>query len=97
MLSSDVRLQQLQKRRLRPAKNIVNAFKAKYPKAKQVEWEVKNTYQVAEFREGLTEAEAWFDNNGNWMMTESDVSFRSLPAVIRNSFETGDTQRKWRT
>lgn len=78
-----------------PAKNIVNAFKAKYPKAKQVEWEVKNTYQVAEFREGLTEAKAWFDNNGNWMMTESDVSFRSLPAVIRNSFETGE-YAKWK-
>ena len=78
-----------------PAKNIVNAFKAKFPKAKQVEWEVKNTYQVAEFRQGLTETEAWFDNNGNWVMTESDVSFRSLPTVIRNSFETGE-YAKWK-
>lgn len=78
-----------------PAKNIVNAFNAKYPKAKQVEWEVKSTYQVAEFRLGFTEAEAWFDNNGNWMMTESDVSFRTLPAVIRNSFEAGE-YAKWK-
>lgn len=78
-----------------PAKNIVSAFKAKYPSARQVEWEVKNTYQVAEFHIGSAEAEAWFDNNGTWQMTESDIPFRSLPAVIRNSFETGE-YGKWK-
>lgn len=56
-----------------PPKNVVSAFKAKYPSAKRVEWEVKNTYQVAEFHIGFTEAEAWFDNNGQWVMTESNV------------------------
>ena len=73
-----------------PPKNIVSTFKAKYPSAKRVEWEVKNTYQVAEFHIGFTEAEAWFDNNGQWVMTESDVKYSSLPVVIRNSFESGE-------
>lgn len=78
-----------------PAKEIVKAFKAKYPTAKRVEWEVKNTFQVAEFHLGTIEAEAWFDNNGTWVMTESDIPFRSLPAVIRNSFETSE-YAKWK-
>ena len=76
-----------------PPKNVVSAFKAKYPSAKRVEWEVKNTYQVAEFHIDFTEAEAWFDNNGQWVMTESDVKYSSLPVVIRNSFESGEYGR----
>lgn len=77
-----------------PPKNVVSAFKAKYPSAKRVEWEVKNTYQVAEFHIDFTEIEAWFDNNGQWVMTESDVKFSSLPVVIRNSFKSGE-YGKW--
>lgn len=77
-----------------PPKNVVSAFKAKYPSAKRVEWEVKNTYQVAEFHIDFTEVEAWFDNNGQWVMTESDVKFSSLPVVIRNSFKSGE-YGKW--
>ena len=78
-----------------PAKNVVSAFKAKYPSAKRVGWEVKSTYQVAEFYIGTTEAEAWFDNNGKWVMTESDIKYNSLPVVIRNSFESGE-YAKWK-
>ena len=77
-----------------PPKNVVSAFKAKYPSAKRVEWEVKNTYQVAEFHIDFTEVEAWFDNNGQWVMTESDIKYSSLPVVIRNSFESGE-YGKW--
>lgn len=62
-----------------PPKNVVSAFKAKYPSAKRVEWEVKNTYQVAEFHIDFTEVEAWFDNNGQWVMTESDIKYSSPP------------------
>ena len=76
------------------AKRVESAFKAKYPSAKRVEWEVKNTYQVAEFHIDFTEVEAWFDNNGQWVMTESDIKYSSLPVVIRNSFESGE-YGKW--
>ena len=76
-----------------PPQNVVSAFKAKYPSAKRVEWEVKNTYQVAEFHIDFTEVEAWFDNNGQWVMTESDVKYNSLPVVIRNSFKSGEYGR----
>jgi len=78
-----------------PPQNVVNAFKAQYPSAKRVEWEVKNTYQVAEFYVGSTEFEAWFDNDGKWIMTESDIKYNSLPVVIRNSFESGE-YAKWK-
>ena len=61
-----------------PPKNVVSAFKA---------------YQVGEFHIDFTEAEAWFGNNGQWVMTESDVKYSSLPVVIRNSFESGEYGR----
>lgn len=78
-----------------PAKNITDAFKTKYPSAKRVEWEMKSTYHVAEFRVGNIETEAWFDKNGTWVMTESDIPFNSLPVVIRNNFSAGE-HGKWR-
>ena len=77
-----------------PPQNVVNAFKTKYPSANRVEWEVKNTYQVAEFHINFIEAEAWFNNDGQWVMTESNVRYSSLPVVIRNSFESGE-YGKW--
>lgn len=75
------------KKGYRPDARIVSAMNAKYPKATKIEWEQKHGYQVAEYYENGVESEAWFDNNGKWLMTESDVKYASLPAAIRNTFE----------
>ena len=75
------------KKQYRPDARIVSAMNAKYPKATKVEWEQKHDYQVAKYYDNNIESEAWFDNNGKWLMTESDIKYNALPAAVRNSFE----------
>jgi len=70
----------------RPNPKIENALKAKYPTARHVEWEMKQGYHVAEFHIGRIEMQAWFDNNGNWQLTESDIPFIDLPDKVKASF-----------
>lgn len=66
-----------------PAKEVVNAFNAKFPGAKKVEWEKKNTYQVAEFIQDGVEKEAWFDASGKLLLTEEDIAYAQLPVSVR--------------
>lgn len=75
------------KKQYRPDARIVSAMNAKYPKASRVEWEQKHGYQVADFYDNGMESEAWFDQNGKWLMTESDVKYSALPSAIKNTFE----------
>lgn len=53
---------------------VANAFAQKYPdvNTSAVKWEKKGIYQVAEFKSGLNEIEAWFSQTGEWKMTEND-------------------------
>ena len=53
-----------QQNQYRPDAKIVAAFNNKYPQADKVEWEQKQGYYVAEFREDGIEHEAWFDGTG---------------------------------
>lgn len=76
-----------QKKQYRPDAKIVSALNTKYPKAERIEWKQKHNYQVAEFHTNGMESEAWFDNNGKWLMTETDVKYNNLPVAIRNSFD----------
>lgn len=73
-----------------PDATILNAFKSKFPNAKNVEWETKTDYKVAEFKDGSYEAEAWFDPSGKWMMTETDIPYNLLPQAIRTNFESSE-------
>lgn len=75
------------KKSYKPDARIISAMNAKYPKAARIEWEQKHDYQVAEYYDNGVESEAWFDNNGRWLMTESDVKYTALPAAVRNGFE----------
>ena len=76
-----------QQNQYRPDAKIVAAFNNKYPQADKVEWEQKQGYYVAEFREDGIEHEAWFDGTGKWVMTESNLRYSSLPQAIREQFE----------
>ena len=76
-----------QKQHYRPDSKIVKAFTSQYPKAKKIEWEQKKGYYVAEFNFNNVETESWYDSNGNWVMTESNIKYNSLPQAIRDHFE----------
>lgn len=75
------------KKQYRPDADIVSAMNAKYPKATKIEWERKHNYEVAEYDENGVNSKAWFDKNGKWVMTESNLKYSGLPGAIRNNFE----------
>lgn len=67
-----------------PNQQVVNAFKAKYPRARHTEWENKQGFHIAEFYDWTAECEAWFDGKGNWMLTKSELAYEMLPAAIQS-------------
>lgn len=71
-------------------KAIENAFKQQYPDATRVEWEKKSDYYVASFRQNNTEAEAWYNTQAVWHMTETDVIYADLPQAVKTAFEASE-------
>lgn len=71
-------------------KIIDDAFAIKYPKATHIDWEKKGNYSVVDFRYNNKELEAWFDQNGIWHMTETDLAFNSLPETVISSFSSSE-------
>ena len=65
---------------------VQDTFGRMFPGAGHVEWAGKQGYLVAEFREGGTDMQAWFDAAGKWYMTEEDVPFVLLPQAERTAF-----------
>lgn len=80
-----------------PDTTVTKSFDTKYPNADRVKWETKNGYQVADFHEGHNEAEAWFDNNGNWLLTKTEIDYGQLPQAVRESLEKGEYSQWQRT
>lgn len=64
------------------------AFSAKFPNAKNVEWERENdTEWEAEFKMDGKEYSANFSNDGTWMETEYEISKKDLPESIKAAIE----------
>ncbi|MDR2919390.1 MAG: PepSY-like domain-containing protein [Tannerella sp.] len=74
---------------------VLRTFETKYPDASRIEWENKAGYKVADFRLDSYETEAWFQNDGSWLLTETDIPYNNLPQVVKTSFEAG-TYASWR-
>lgn len=76
------------------------AMAAKYPGASNVTWQSKNGYVVATFSNAAQRAvsaeqlDAWFDNQGAWYMTETDIRFDQLPEAVKTAFAAG-TYAAW--
>ncbi len=68
------------------------AFAAKYPSASHISWQVKRGYAVADFRQGSKgeECSAWFDNDGKWYMTETEMRFEDLPEAVKAAFRSSE-------
>ena len=69
-----------------PESIVTKAFDTKYPDAQRVSWENEAGYVKAEFYTGSYEAEAWFDPQGNWMLTETDLPYKALPQTSKKQF-----------
>ncbi|PIB34966.1 hypothetical protein BFP72_05950 [Reichenbachiella sp. 5M10] len=63
---------------------VLSAFKAKFPDAKKVEWEMENdTEWEAEFKRNGKEYSANFGTDGEWSETEYEIKASEIPANIR--------------
>lgn len=66
---------------------------AKYPNAQDIAWKTKGKFNIASFTTPVTKQgsvvkhSAWFNNNGDWNMTESDLVYADLPTAIKTAFE----------
>lgn len=75
----------------KPDQTVKDAFEAKYPSATHLSWEKKGEYRIADFRDNNKEMSAWFDAEGNWYMTETDLnSIDELPQAVKTAFLASD-------
>ncbi len=69
---------------------VESAFRDRYPRTARKEWEFKQGYYVADFRQNYAETEAWFTPQGVWHMTETDVRYADLPQAVKGAFEQSE-------
>lgn len=71
------------------------AFNLQYPNAKNVKWEAKNTYYVAEFNDaGSKSVDAWYNAAGEWFLSEYDITYDAIPAAVQTTF-SNSVYGKW--
>ena len=68
------------------------ALQKRYPKATDIEWEIKGIYHVADFNLGRDDMEAWYNGDVQWRMsrTDMDANLLGVDAVVAQAFSTGD-------
>lgn len=68
---------------------VKQAFAKQFPTAKGVKWSKESTDEFeAEFKSAQGEQSANFDMNGKWLITETEVSEKSLPAAVQQTIKT---------
>lgn len=85
-----------------PVTNPVSAevqasFAEQFPGARDVEWEVRGTYAVADFSYadsqsgGWVSSTAWYSQtDGTWLMSEYDLRFERLPEAVKTAFQQSE-------
>lgn len=73
---------------------VLDSFRARFPEVSNVTWQSSGGYLVADFYlyDGGQPEEclAWFSPVGEWYMTQREMLYANLPAVVKASFESGD-------
>lgn len=74
-----------------PNPEAVKALETKYPQASRVEWETQNSYLVAEFIYNRQSVKAWFDRQGKWYLSETNLdSPDQLPEKVQQAIAESD-------
>lgn len=74
-----------------PSEAVTQAFNTKYPSATQVKWERQNNYQKADFMDNQLSNTAWFAENGQWYMTETELNdLTRLPEAVQTAFRNSE-------
>ena len=73
------------------------SFAEQFPGARDVEWEVRGTYAVADFSYadsqsgGWVSSTAWYSQtDGTWLMSEYDLRFERLPEAVKTAFQQSE-------
>lgn len=66
---------------------VTDAFKAKYATASGVEWKDRLTAFEANFKVGEKDMKASFTSKGEWLKTESNFTYNSLPLEVKDGFK----------
>ena len=78
----------------KPSKDVRTEFKDMYPDARDVEWEVERGLWQVSFETGtppaVKEHEAWYDANGNWIRTETDILASELPQSVKDALAASE-------
>jgi hypothetical protein len=70
-----------------PPSKLATKFKADFPKASDVEWEVADSIYEVEFDARFRDWKAYYDVEGNLLMTVEEIYRSELPAVVKNAVE----------
>jgi hypothetical protein len=67
---------------------VKQAFTKQFASAKGVKWSKESETEFeAEFKTSQGEQSANFDTSGKWLITETEISEKSLPAVVMQTLE----------
>ncbi len=78
----------------KPDRIVLDAFAEMFPDARDVEWDAEQGSWVVSFETGtppdVKESEAWYDRNGNWLRTETDLLASALPQVVKDALAASE-------
>ncbi|MCW3101912.1 MAG: hypothetical protein JWO09_352 [Bacteroidetes bacterium] len=63
---------------------IMNVFNTAYMSPEDVKWEMDYDNYVAHFQKNKTEVIVTYNKDGKWVMTETPVTHKSLPAAVKS-------------
>ena len=66
---------------------VMTAFQEMYPNVNAM-WEVERGMYKAEFYSNGCEVEAWYQMDGTWVMTVTDLHVSMLPAAVADRVKT---------
>lgn len=73
---------------------VLTAFAAKYPEATNVKWEKEHEIYKAEYYNAdHNEVDVWFNPDGTWLRTETDLLPTGLPEAVQNYVATNHPDR----
>ena len=68
---------------------VTTAFNQKFPNATKVKWDKENAHEYeASFEWKGEKLSANFSDNGEWLETESPISFNLLPEKVQSAFNS---------
>lgn len=67
--------------------NVNAAFAEKYPNATDVEWKQEENGWEVEFKLDGVKHDTDYDENGDWVKTEHEISEAELPEMIQNTID----------